>query len=70
MATGTSQDERRVVARRILAALCAHYPKRYIAPIESKAAAGSPEPVLTAAAAVEGAGVSVCGEVKAAPTNL
>jgi hypothetical protein len=65
MATGLSQNERRAVAQRIFAALCAHYPEHYIALIEPKAAASSPEPVLAATAAVEGP--SACGE--AAPTR-
>jgi hypothetical protein len=38
-----SQDERRAVAERIFAALCAHYPEHYVALIESKVAASSPE---------------------------
>jgi len=70
MATRLSQDERRAVAQRIFAALCAHYPKHYIALIEAKAAASSPEPVLSAAAAaVEGPDASVGGEADARPTR-
>jgi hypothetical protein len=42
-----SQDERRAVAEHIFAALCAHYPEHYVALIESKVAASSPEGVLT-----------------------
>jgi hypothetical protein len=42
-----SQDERRAVAKRIFVALCAHYPEHYVALIESKVAASSPERVLT-----------------------
>ena len=38
-------DERRAVARRLLEALCAHYPDRYIALIEQP---GSPNPIATA----------------------
>ena len=70
MATGLSQDERRAVAQRIFAALCAHYPKHYIALIETKAAASSPESVLSApAAAVEGPNASVRGEADARSTR-
>ncbi len=46
-----SQDERKAIAQRIFAALCAHYPKHYIALIEPEAAANSPEQVLSAARA-------------------
>ena len=46
-----SLDERRAVAERIFAALCAHYPEHYIALIESKVAASSPERVLTTSGA-------------------
>ena len=46
-----SQDDRKAVAQRIFAALCAHYPKHYIALIEPEAAANSPEQVLSAARA-------------------
>jgi hypothetical protein len=68
MATRLSQDERRAVALRIFAALCAHYPKHYIALMESKAPASSPEPVLSAAAAaIEGPDASVGGEADAMP---
>jgi hypothetical protein len=35
-----SKDERRVVAQRIFAALCAHYPDRYIAFVEQPGHAG------------------------------
>ena len=38
MATQLSQDEGRAVALRIFEALCAHYPKHYIALIEPEAA--------------------------------
>ena len=70
MATGLSQDERRAVAQRIFAALCAHHPKHYIALIETTAAASSPEPVLSAAAAaVEGPDASVRGEADARSTR-
>jgi hypothetical protein len=41
MATRLSRDERRAVAQRIFAALCAHYPKHHIALIEAEAAASS-----------------------------
>jgi hypothetical protein len=51
MPTRLSQDERKAVARRIFAALCAHYSKHYIALIEPEAAANSPEQVLSAARA-------------------
>ena len=51
MATRLSRDERNAVAQRIFAALCAHYPKHYVALIEPKVAANSPEQVLSAAAA-------------------
>jgi len=47
----TNRDERKAVAQRIFAALCAHYPKHYIALIEPKAAANPPEQVLSAATA-------------------
>ena len=40
-----SQDERSAVARRIFAALCAHYPDRYIALSERpRLGSSSPEP--------------------------
>jgi hypothetical protein len=69
MATGLSQDERRAVALRIFTELCAHYPKHYIALIEPKVAASSPEPVLSAAtAAVEGPDASIRGEADARST--
>jgi hypothetical protein len=48
MPTRLSQDERKAVAQRIFAALCAHYPKHYIALIEPEAAANSPKQVLSA----------------------
>ena len=51
MATRLSRDERNAVAQRIFAALCADYPKHYIALIEREAAANSPEQVVSAAAA-------------------
>ena len=50
MPTRLSQDERKAVAQRIFAALCAQYPKHYVALIESEVAAGSPEQVVSAAA--------------------
>ena len=46
-----SRDERRAVAERIFAALCAHYPEHYVTLIESKVAASSPERVLTTSGA-------------------
>jgi hypothetical protein len=51
MPTRLSQDERKAVAQRIFATLCAHYPKHYIALIEPEAAANSPEQILSAATA-------------------
>jgi hypothetical protein len=51
MATRLSRDERNAVAQRIFAALCAHYPKHYVALIEPEVAANSPELVLSAARA-------------------
>jgi hypothetical protein len=48
MSTQLSQDERRAVAQCIFGALCGHYPKHYIAMIESKAVASTPEQVLSA----------------------
>jgi hypothetical protein len=61
MATGRSQDERRVVAQRIFAALNAHYPNHYIVLIECT--------VLSAAVtAVEGLDASVRGEATLGPT--
>jgi hypothetical protein len=51
MPTRLSQDERKAVAQRIFAALCAQYPKHYIALIDPKAAGNSPEQVLSAATA-------------------
>ena len=68
MATGLSQDERRAVAQRIFAALCAHYPKHYIALIECQAAANSPTVLSAAVTAVEGPDASVRGEADARPT--
>jgi hypothetical protein len=63
MATRLSQDERRAVAQRIFAALRAHYPKHYIAMIESKAVASTPEQVLSAGtAAVDRSDASVGGK--------
>jgi hypothetical protein len=62
MVTRLSQDERRAVAQRIFAALCAHYPKHYIAMIDSKAVARTSEQVLTAGMpAVERSDASVGG---------
>jgi hypothetical protein len=46
-----SQDGRRAVPERIFAALCAHYPERYVALVDPKVAANSPERVLTASSA-------------------
>ena len=51
MPSRLSQDERKAVAQRIFAALCAHYPRHHIALIEPKAAANSPEQVPSAATA-------------------
>ena len=51
MGARLSQDERRAVAERIFAALCAHYPERYVALVDPKVAASSPERVLTTSAA-------------------
>ena len=46
-----SQEERRAVAQRIFAALCANYPDRYIALFERpQVGIGSPEPALTTSA--------------------
>jgi hypothetical protein len=51
MDTQLSQDKRRAVAQRIFAALCAHYPDRYIALFEHpQIAAASPDQVLTTSA--------------------
>jgi hypothetical protein len=63
MVTRLSQDERRAVAQRIFfAALCAHYPKHYIAMIDSKAVASTSEQVLSAGMpAVERSDASVGG---------
>jgi hypothetical protein len=67
---GLSQDERRAVAQRVFAALCDHYPKHYIALIETKAAASTPEQVLSAGvAAVQGSDPSVGGEADTRPTR-
>jgi hypothetical protein len=45
MGTRLNQDQRRAVAQRIFAALCAHYPQRHIALFERPHAdIGSPEP--------------------------
>jgi len=59
MSARLSKDERRAVARRVYAALCAHYPDRYIALFEHlQVGTGSPQSVLTtsvAAPSVEGA---------------
>jgi hypothetical protein len=55
-----SRDERNAVAQRIFAALCAHYPKHYVALIEPEVAANPPELVLSAArAAAQGPDHSV-----------
>jgi hypothetical protein len=42
MEAGPAQDERRDVARRLFAALCARYPDRYIALIEQPELSTSP----------------------------
>ena len=47
MGARLSKDERRAVAQRVFAALCVHNPKHYVALIEPKLPAGSPERVLT-----------------------
>ena len=49
MPTRLSRDERKAVAQRIFAALCAHYPKHYIALIGPEAAANSPQQVVSVA---------------------
>ena len=41
MGARLSQDERRAVAERIFAALCAHCPERYVALVDPKLAASS-----------------------------
>jgi len=51
MGARLSQDERRAVAERIFAALCAHYPERYVALVDPKLAASSPKRVLTTSGA-------------------
>ena len=60
------QDERRAVAERIFAALCAHYPDHYIALFERpQLGTSSPEPALTtsdAASPLLGADDSTTGE--------
>jgi hypothetical protein len=63
-----SQDERRAVAQRNFAALCAHYLKYYIALSEPKVAASSPGRVLAtsgAAAALRRPDLSIGGEADA-----
>jgi hypothetical protein len=59
MSERLNKVERRAVAQRIFAALCAHYPDRYIALFEcSQMVASSPDLVLTtstAAPPVQGA---------------
>jgi hypothetical protein len=64
-----SQDERRAVAQRNFAALCAHYPKYYIALSEPKVPASSPgRRVLAtsgAAAALQRPDLSIGGEADA-----
>jgi hypothetical protein len=61
-----SRDERRAVAERIFAALCAHYPDHYIALFERpQLGTNSPEPALTTSDAVSaslGADDSTTGE--------
>jgi hypothetical protein len=49
MPTRLSQDERRAVAQRIFAALCAHYPKHYVALMEPKEAVNPPRQFPSAA---------------------
>jgi hypothetical protein len=69
---GHRTKPRRAARRRSahFAALCAHYPKHYIALIETKAAASSPESVLSGpAAAVEGPDASVRGEADVRSTR-
>ena len=52
MSARLSKEERRVVAQRIFATLCAHYPDRYIALFERpQVGTGSPQRDLTTAAA-------------------
>jgi hypothetical protein len=71
MATRLSRDERNIVAQRIFAALCAHYPKHYIGLIECKS--GASPPVLSASAAdVEGPdpGVRVEADASRPTRNL
>ena len=52
MGARLSKDERRAVAQHIFAALCAHYPDRYVALFERpQVGASSPERVLTSGAA-------------------
>ena len=41
--TSLTIDERRAVARRVFAALCAHYPERYVALVEQS----GPNPTAT-----------------------
>ena len=53
MGARLSKDERRAVAQHIFAALCAHYPDRYVALFERpQVGASSPERVLTSGAAL------------------
>jgi hypothetical protein len=54
MATRLSREERNAVAQRIFAALCAHYPKHYVALIEPKATANPPGRAPSAAPTAEG----------------
>jgi hypothetical protein len=60
MGARLSQDERRAVAQRIFAALCARYPDRYIALLERPRA----HPGLAELAPVQDARDSADGEAK------
>jgi hypothetical protein len=51
MGARLSKDERRAVAQRIFAALCAHCPAHYIALIESEVGTSSPNRVPTTSGA-------------------
>jgi hypothetical protein len=65
MGARLSKDERRAVAQRVFAALCVHNPKHYVALIEPKLPASSPERVLTtsgAASTLQGADNSTGGK--------
>jgi len=61
-----SQDERRAVAERIFAALCAHYPDHYIALFERPGVLNTSSP----AAPVQGADDSADGEADANPARI